>query len=71
VKCVVCRDHEAELPDRNSMGRPTKRVCRSCHRARLRGDMAYILEVEKKRREAERDDDLPDDGRICVIRLWC
>ncbi len=42
--CVLCRERPAELPDRNVMGRPIKKVCRECHRDRLRGDLARALE---------------------------
>jgi hypothetical protein len=42
--CIICRKNPAELPDRNVMGRPIKRVCRECHADRLRGDMKRILE---------------------------
>ena len=48
-KCVVCDARPAELPDRNRMGRPIKRVCRECHAARLRGDLVHILRVKRER----------------------
>jgi len=50
--CEVCGANPATVPDRERMGRPINRVCSSCHAARLRGDIAYIMEVNKKRREA-------------------
>ncbi len=40
--CIVCREREAVLPDRERMGAPFKRVCRECHAARLMGDIAKI-----------------------------
>ena len=48
--CIVCNELAPELPDRNRMGRPIKRVCKKCHAARLTGDMAYILEQHHKKR---------------------
>lgn len=39
MKCVVCHEREAQVPDRERMGRPVKRVCRECHTERLRGDL--------------------------------
>ena len=42
--CILCRRRPAELPDRERMGRPIKRVCRECHRERLRGDMARVVD---------------------------
>jgi hypothetical protein len=41
--CELCRIHPAEIPDRNRMGRPVKRICTACHFERLREDLAYIL----------------------------
>ena len=41
--CIICREHPAELPDRNAMGRPIKKVCRECHRDRLRDDLRRIM----------------------------
>jgi len=50
--CEVCGTNPATVPDRERMGRPIYRVCSLCHSARLCGDIAYIMEVRKKRREA-------------------
>jgi len=47
--CELCGANPAAVPDRYRMGRPTKRVCRECHAARLTGDLAYILKVRKER----------------------
>lgn len=41
--CILCRVNEAQVPDRERMGAPVKRVCRECHADRLRGDMIAIL----------------------------
>ena len=54
MKCIVCNARPAELPDRNRMGRPIKRVCFECHSARLRGDLKYLLEVRRKRQSRDR-----------------
>lgn len=45
VKCIICRERTAELPDRDATS-PHKRVCRVCrvcHRARIREDLRYVL----------------------------
>ncbi len=41
--CIICRERPAELPDRNAMGWPIKKVCRECHRDRLRDDLRRIM----------------------------
>ncbi len=41
--CIVCRENPAEVPDRNAMGRPVKKVCRRCHRDRLTEDLKRIM----------------------------
>lgn len=43
MKCIVCREREAAVPDRNKPGNK-KRVCRQCHGERLRGDIIGIVE---------------------------
>lgn len=47
--CIVCGENPSEVPDRNRMGRPIKRVCRQCHGDRLAGDLQRIMEIRKKR----------------------
>lgn len=49
--CVVCNEAPAVVPDRERIGRLIARVCRRCHQARLLNDVAYIMEVEMKRRK--------------------
>lgn len=49
--CIVCRTRPAEVPDRNAMGYPIKKVCRQCHGDRLQGD---LKRVERRRRVRER-----------------
>lgn len=49
--CEICGKNPATVPDRERMGRLINRVCGSCHSARLRGDMAYIMECHKKRQQ--------------------
>lgn len=48
-RCIVCRERLATVPDRERMGRPIKRVCRECHRARLAEDVARILKARHSR----------------------
>lgn len=49
--CIVCGERKAELPDRNVMGRPIKRVCKECHAGRLRSDIQAIMLKYKKEDE--------------------
>lgn len=44
--CVVCHKNPREVPDRERMGRPIKRVCRKCHALRLAGDLQRILDTK-------------------------
>lgn len=55
--CIVCWQRPPTVPDREGMGRPIKRVCSECHAARLRGDLAYILECERKKAEMRAQDE--------------
>lgn len=41
--CILCRAAEAQVPDRERMGAPVKRVCRACHAKRLLRDAAELL----------------------------
>ena len=56
--CIICRSNPAELPDRNRMGRPIKRVCRQCHRNRLYDDLRNIAVTAEAlaRQKARRDE---------------
>jgi hypothetical protein len=47
--CTICHERPAEVPDRERMGRPIKRVCRVCHGERLKSDLEKILEDHLKR----------------------
>lgn len=47
--CEICGKNPATVPNREQMGRLINRVCGCCHAARLRGDMAYIMECYKNR----------------------
>lgn len=47
MKYIVCKEREAEVPDRNKMGSLKKRVCRECHAERLKGDLKHILKVHE------------------------
>lgn len=53
-KCILCGMAEAEVPDRERMGRPIKRLCHPCHQARLKGDVYRIL-AERHKRESEKE----------------
>lgn len=53
-QCIVCRTNKAEVPDRERMGRPVKRLCRGCHVLRLQSDLIRIMNLEaKKEKEKE------------------
>jgi hypothetical protein len=54
-RCVVCGVGPREVPDRERMGRPIKRVCRSCHRLRLAGDIREILRLRAIRERAHNE----------------
>lgn len=53
MRCVICHDKKATVPDRNMVGR-APRLCHDCHANRLAGDMRRILalrqQAERKRR---------------------
>jgi hypothetical protein len=49
--CKLCRENKAEVPDRNKPWSSRNEICLECHSARLRGDMKYILALNKKRKE--------------------
>lgn len=49
MKCIICREREAQVPDRERVGRQIKRVCRQCHTKRLIEDLRRI--VQQKRNE--------------------
>lgn len=51
--CVVCGKRPPEVPDRERMGRPIKRVCLKCHRQRLLGDVRKIQDYYKLPRREE------------------
>ena len=51
VLCIVCSERPATVPDRETMGRPIKKVCGQCHAARLRGDMHRIMARRKAYQE--------------------
>ncbi|MHC4240512.1 MAG: hypothetical protein ACYSUC_12320 [Planctomycetota bacterium] len=48
-RCEKCWKNPAEVPDRNRMGRPIKRICLSCHADLLRGDLAAVLRRRHER----------------------
>jgi len=50
--CEICGEKRATVPDRERMGRLINRVCGSCHKLRLAGDIKRILELHEKRRQA-------------------
>lgn len=57
MKCIVCGEREATVPDRNQggIGRRIKKVCSVCHQNRLKNDLVDILLIEKKRNELRKN----------------
>jgi hypothetical protein len=41
--CMVCHTRPAEVPDREAMGRPIKKVCGQCHGGRLALDVVAVI----------------------------
>ncbi len=42
--CPLCRTHSATVPGRNVIGRPSIRICPSCHTAIFVNDSNRILD---------------------------
>lgn len=51
--CILCHRRPAEVPDRERMERPMKRVCRKCHAGRLRGDLEMIAHAHAGLRKVQ------------------
>lgn len=60
MKCILCHEREATVPDRDRPGRPIKRVCRECHVKRLQDDLRRVLELEFGKRRI--DDTVDGNG---------
>lgn len=43
MKCIICKQCEATVPDRERIGQPINRLCVTCHGERLREDIKKIL----------------------------
>jgi hypothetical protein len=52
-RCIICFERPAEVPNRDSVGRPIKEVCSICHKQRLLKDLQRVVAEyeEEKRRE--------------------
>ena len=46
--CILCHVNEAVVPDRDKPMSRKKEICRSCHGARLQGDLKRILDYYDK-----------------------
>lgn len=46
--CILCGKGPAEVPDRERLGKPIKRVCVECHGERLWRDFARIMEAHSR-----------------------
>ena len=53
--CIICHKEPAEIPDREVMGRPIKKICKKCHSERLKQDMQIISNLHMKQ------------GNVCPI----
>ena len=51
MKCIICRETEATVRNRNKPWSRRKVLCSDCHSNRLKNDFIDILEIERKRRE--------------------
>ena len=52
--CEKCHERPAEVPDRERMGRPIKRICGPCHRGEITFDVVAAIAIqstEKRKRE--------------------
>lgn len=46
--CILCNKNEATLPDRNKgVNSRIKKVCSSCHAARLVEDLQHIIKLRR------------------------
>lgn len=46
MKCIVCHERKATVPDRDRQsGRLINRVCSQCHAQRLIGDLKQVLKA--------------------------
>lgn len=43
MKCIICHERPATVPDRGRICRPIKRICSECHIEELQGDLEKIL----------------------------
>ena len=55
--CIVCHERPPTVPDRNSMGKPTKKVCSECHAERLRQDVVRIINSERAKNAKRQNHD--------------
>ena len=51
MKCIICGEKEATVPDRNEYPSKRKKLCIDCHSNRLKNDFVDILLIERKRRQ--------------------
>lgn len=56
--CKLCHKRPAEVPDRDSPGRPIKAVCRECHVGRLTDDLVRVVagSIDRLKARLESDD---------------
>lgn len=52
-RCIVCKVGPREVPDRNTCSM-VKRVCKSCHQARLQDDLTRIARIIEAADDADR-----------------
>ena len=68
--CLLCKKNHAQVPDRNMMGRPIKRLCRECHRERLREDLEYIKKLRERCKKMIRsDEEILKEAATCASTL--
>ena len=47
MKCIICRENVATIPDRNKLPSKKKRLCKECHGKRLQHDMGVVVKMNK------------------------
>ena len=50
MKCIICHEKEATIPDRNEPWYRRKKICTDCHVERLKNDFVNIVDAELKKR---------------------
>lgn len=67
MKCIICGEREATVPDRNSASR-RKMLCGKCHSGRLTNDLQGVIKKwEDKKREKSRAEKVFHEKKIKTL----